>query len=258
MFTKENDIRTEAALSTETVVFIIPNTERSSQRTYHTTLKSGIQAIWKPHPFRYKAEVAAYKVDRRLGFNLVPPTVQRELNGEVGSLQRFIHGKPPIKHQWHVHEPQIQADLDKQSLFDILVHNTDRTRTSNWLIAGSRVVSFDHAGTFTAIGFICPNCQCHDPNHDYTKELDHPYVCKYCKHSRAEYTPDAFRTSKIVEKYIEGASRFLASEEASAIVENIRSTIADTDFHSELSGYMSRAELSAFLVRMRAVAALAL
>ena len=41
---------------------------------------------------RYVYEVAAYRIDRLLGIGLVPVTVLRTIDGEVGSLQHWIEG----------------------------------------------------------------------------------------------------------------------------------------------------------------------
>lgn len=38
----------------------------------------------------FKRERASYLVDKFLGFNLVPPTVIREIDGQIGSVQEFI------------------------------------------------------------------------------------------------------------------------------------------------------------------------
>ena len=71
------------------------------QRTHHAVWKSidevrhgvvrgragGFQAAFKDS---YKYEIAAYRLDKLLGFELVPPTVEREINGRVGSLQMWV------------------------------------------------------------------------------------------------------------------------------------------------------------------------
>ena len=108
------------------------------------TLKDGTLAVWKPHveiwSSNYRAEVLAYEFDRKLGFNLVPETVERVENGKKGSLQlykkagRNVRAKP--------------LELDKQGVFDYLIRNTDR-HDGNYLIgADGKVVSIDHGQSF--------------------------------------------------------------------------------------------------------------
>src|SRR6185437_9602047 len=66
---------------------------------------SGIKGVWKNWADRdlkkganlYRAdrgqyELAAYAVDRKLGLNMVPVTVERNLNGEKGTVQLFVGG----------------------------------------------------------------------------------------------------------------------------------------------------------------------
>ncbi|HUL77425.1 MAG TPA: hypothetical protein VL691_09200 [Vicinamibacteria bacterium] len=40
----------------------------------------------------WKSEVAAYELDKLLGLGLVPPTVERRVDGRVGSLQMWVEG----------------------------------------------------------------------------------------------------------------------------------------------------------------------
>ncbi|HXK08244.1 MAG TPA: hypothetical protein VMT70_01235 [Vicinamibacteria bacterium] len=40
----------------------------------------------------WKSEVAAYELDKLLGLGLVPPTVERRIDGRVGSLQMWVEG----------------------------------------------------------------------------------------------------------------------------------------------------------------------
>ena len=72
-------------------------------RTHHAVWKSvnevrlgvvkgrngGFQMAFKDS---YKYEVAAYELDKMLGFDLVPPTVEREIDGKRGSLQLWVEG----------------------------------------------------------------------------------------------------------------------------------------------------------------------
>ncbi len=40
----------------------------------------------------YRFEIAAYQLDKLLGFDLVPPTVERSINEKTGSLQLWVEG----------------------------------------------------------------------------------------------------------------------------------------------------------------------
>ncbi|TDI38654.1 MAG: hypothetical protein E2P02_20115 [Acidobacteria bacterium] len=73
------------------------------ERTHHAVFKSideirhgvvrgrngGFQTAFKDS---YKYEIAAYELDKLLGLDLVPPTVEREIDGKRGSLQLWVEG----------------------------------------------------------------------------------------------------------------------------------------------------------------------
>lgn len=116
--------------------------------TYLVEFANGSRAVWKPHKkvwsSNYRAEVLAYEIDRMLGFNLVPPTVVRTFNGEVGSLQLF-------KNSSKIARPNAQS-LNKQHFFDYLIDNRDR-HSGNFLVApNGNVISIDNGLSFTGLG----------------------------------------------------------------------------------------------------------
>jgi hypothetical protein len=62
-------------------------------KTKNTALvyfEDGSMAIWKPGNWAPPGEVAAYKAAQEVGFELVPPTVERIVDGTRGSLQYFV------------------------------------------------------------------------------------------------------------------------------------------------------------------------
>lgn len=102
----------------------------------------------------WRNEVAAYKLDRLMGLEAVPVTVEREVEGKRGSLQFWVHGlvnwrtvteagKAPGN--WCEMRPQYQV----LKVFDALVHNLDRTQEnlaferSDW-----KLILIDHSRTF--------------------------------------------------------------------------------------------------------------
>jgi hypothetical protein len=105
--------------------------ERALFKTVETRLDSsysfGTETV-KPYRDSYRHELAAYELDKLLGFGLVPATVQREIDGRKGSLQawvertlaRFAPAQPPADMR-RAHEA-----MHAMRLFDYLVFNTDR------------------------------------------------------------------------------------------------------------------------------------
>lgn len=94
---------------------------------------------------RFEYELAAYRLDRLLGLDLVPVTVPRTINGRRGVLQFWIDGSINLRQMlaqqsqptgWCAAEPQYNL----MNVFDVLIHNTDRTQenalfTRDWMLA---------------------------------------------------------------------------------------------------------------------------
>jgi hypothetical protein len=97
---------------------------------------SKLQAVYKPSrgerplwdfPTASLAhrEVAAYLVNRAMGFNMVPETVYRRKGPMgAGSLQRYIEHDPE-EHYFNFGKTE-QTNLRAVALFDLLVNNADR------------------------------------------------------------------------------------------------------------------------------------
>lgn len=99
---------------------------------------------------RRQGERAVYLVNKFLGFDIVPTTVIRTIEGEEGSLQRFI---PDAKTGLEVSRKQVPTEeLVKMVLFDFLINNTDR-HEGNFLVKGKRIFAHDNESSFS-IGHI--------------------------------------------------------------------------------------------------------
>lgn len=94
----------------------------------------------------YRRERAAYLVDNFLEFGLVPPTVIKESEGTVGSIQRFI---PDAKAGIELVEPEkdIKEQLKVLWVFDCLVYNSDR-HSGNWIVSKNKVYAIDNGLCF--------------------------------------------------------------------------------------------------------------
>jgi hypothetical protein len=104
-----------------------------------------VHAFFDQNPRKkgFVPEMAAYKLDRLIGLDMVPATVQRDFDGKKGTLQfypatqkseterassgRSGSGWCPLKQQWNT-----------MYIFDVLIHNPGRDQsfmlydTSNW------------------------------------------------------------------------------------------------------------------------------
>lgn len=151
----------EPALATKEITHIEPNSVLSSNPTFLVTLKDGIKCIWKFCGPRWRKEVAAYKVSTLLGFDIVPPTVRRIINGRAGSLQLYCDSVPldrrnvVVKGVYGLECRTVVAnqlsivEIQRRKLFDFVIDCEDRSPFRNWLLTSNgRIFCIDHEHGF--------------------------------------------------------------------------------------------------------------
>ncbi len=103
----------------------------------------------------WKGEIAAYRLSRALGLNMVPPTVEREFRGGRGSCQLWVEAwnnlEALIKKK--INPPPGKAaafarDLSLQRAFDNLIDNIDRHQRNYLVTEDWRMVLIDHSRSF--------------------------------------------------------------------------------------------------------------
>ena len=107
----------------------------------------------------YLFEIAAYELDKLLGLNMVPPTVERSFNGKKGSVQLWVENcmtekdrklkkmDPPDLAIWNTQIFQVR-------LFDNLLYNIDRN-LGNLLIDDEwKVYMIDHSRSFKNLSLV--------------------------------------------------------------------------------------------------------
>lgn len=99
----------------------------------------------------YKAEIAAYKLDRMLGLNMVPPMVERNMNGRTGVAVYWVENtrgwsveKPP-----QGPEPMWSLQLTRMKMFDLLIANIDRNQGNLIYDSDWHLFLIDHSRAFT-------------------------------------------------------------------------------------------------------------
>ncbi|GIL16394.1 MAG: hypothetical protein BroJett040_01450 [Oligoflexia bacterium] len=107
------------------------------------TFENGMKGIWKKDSLQSKKdldsrEIAAYKVDEKLGSNLVPYTTSRVINGQNGSIQLMIQ---------NADDAVFGKNPKFFSYFDYLLANRDR-HGRNILTVQGRPIAIDHGFTF--------------------------------------------------------------------------------------------------------------
>lgn len=99
----------------------------------------------------YKAEIAAYRLDRLLELGMVPPVVERTFEGKPGAAVLWIEGttawdkdKPP-----QGPEPAWSKQISRMKLFDQLVANIDRNQGNLLYDRDWHLLLIDHSRAFT-------------------------------------------------------------------------------------------------------------
>jgi len=119
-------------------------------------------ALWKDCKGRmggftesWKWEIAAYQLDKYLGLNMIPPTVEKRFKGKRGSCMLWIYDCFDLDHKI---ENKIPVPRDKrlhwnranylQRAFDNLIANVDRTQRNYQITQDWRMLLIDHSRSF--------------------------------------------------------------------------------------------------------------
>ena len=101
----------------------------------------------------YKSEIAAYKLDRILGLDMVPPTIERRVGSELASLQLWVEHCKLLKdvNQKACPRPMPWAkQVCRQRTFDNLIANIDRN-AGNLLVDDEwNLILIDHSRAFAS------------------------------------------------------------------------------------------------------------
>ena len=120
------------------------------RKTGITQLKTGVEVDFKDS---WQFDVAAYELDKLLGLNMVPATVERRYEGEMGMLQWWVENamtegdrkekglSPPDPDAWNQY-------LFKVRVFDNLVYNIDRNLGNLLITPDWKVWMIDHSRSF--------------------------------------------------------------------------------------------------------------
>ncbi len=134
----------------------------SSNGTYLTSVTAGaaaLKAIYKPRDAErplwdfpdglFRREVAAFELDRRLGWGLVPETVLRA-DGPLGtgSLQRFVDADFEQHYFTLLEEGGHHDQLRLMAAFDVVANNADRKGGHCLIDARGHIWGIDHGLCF--------------------------------------------------------------------------------------------------------------
>lgn len=114
--------------------------------------RRGEAPLWDfPEGTLYRREVAAYEVDRLLGWGMVPLTVVRD-DGPFGpgAVQEYVAHDPDRHYFWMLEQgpADLIPQLQRMILFDVVVDNADRKGSHVLLQPEGRVRLIDHGVSF--------------------------------------------------------------------------------------------------------------
>jgi hypothetical protein len=125
------------------------------RRAYTTSPDPVASFVWKVLPpgvrggywESYKSEIAAYELDKLLGLHMVPPVVERTVDGETGAAVMWVEGPRSVKQSGGVvPSGEIWGKaIRRMILFDNLICNTDRNAGNILIGQPGELILIDHS-----------------------------------------------------------------------------------------------------------------
>jgi hypothetical protein len=138
------------------------------------TLKKGDfthRGLWKNARGRQRGyiegwqyEIAAYRIDRLLGLNMITPTIERRFQGDLGSCQYWIDDTMSLRdrEKQKIKMPSYRIfnwnrATYLQRFFDNLIANEDRSEGNILITKDWRIILIDHSRSFRSSGKFVKN-----------------------------------------------------------------------------------------------------
>lgn len=165
----------EAFLKTAPIVAVQKDATVGRTMPWKITLDDGkvrMQGIFKrvnvpwPSPVAdsFKYEIAAYELNKLLNLDIVPPAVERKIEGVTGSLQYFVPDciSETDRERLRLQPPDLQAflgRLDEIKVFEALVKDTCLDKDDTLIQQpGWKVYRVDFAEAFQPFPGLSPEC----------------------------------------------------------------------------------------------------
>jgi hypothetical protein len=170
-----NQEELENYLRTAKVVSVTKDSEKGRTAPWKIELDDGkiqmpgfFKYVNRPRPgvmpTSYKYEIAAYKLNRLLDLNYVPPTITREVAGVKGSLQIFLTNcvSRTVLEKKKIEPPdpvKYQNALDDLKIFENLVYDECQDRDDTLIHKETwKVYRVDFSEAFSPTSELLPDC----------------------------------------------------------------------------------------------------
>jgi len=128
------------------------------RRAHLTPAEPFESLVWKPLPpgrrggfwESYKSEIAAYELDKLLRMNMVPPAVERTIDGQAGAAIEWVPGPKSVKEiGGTLPSDAVWGRATRKMLtFDALIGNSDRNAGNILLGPPGELLLIDHSRAF--------------------------------------------------------------------------------------------------------------
>jgi hypothetical protein len=101
----------------------------------------------------YESEIAAYELSKLIGLDMVPPTVERRVDGSKGSAQLWVEHCTLLRDRDPNTAPDIGAwnrQVYRQRVWDNLIGNIDRNQGNLLVDQAWNLILIDHSRAFTS------------------------------------------------------------------------------------------------------------
>jgi hypothetical protein len=107
----------------------------------------------------YKAQIAAYELDKLLKMDMVPPTVERQVQGSTGAATLWVENAdiwkgdaPPPE----TNRSEWNKQVARMRMFDVLIGNRNRNQANVLLDRAGNLILLDHVNAFGSVTDISP------------------------------------------------------------------------------------------------------
>ena len=179
----------ENYLKTAKIVSVEKDAEAGRTAPWRITLDDGkarrqghFKHLNRPRPSilpdSYKYEIASYELDKLLELRIVPPVVEREIEGTTGSLQLYLEGciQEAERKRKKIDPPDpefFQNTLEMINVFENLVHEEDCFDANDTLVSLDdwKVCRVDFSMAFSPLPELIPGCKINKCSHTLYKNL---------------------------------------------------------------------------------------